>query len=176
MTSFVETQIARYQHLTQELTDLVPQIAEAEEELTQRKLSAADERKQLDIIGDALVDEAIANAGGIKEFGSSEDVRKKNAARVKAQNNHYTIQEAMVGVCEIDVQRQTDLLSDLNRRYSATCHQVVHHSALLQFLGSAGAATQVGLGMDVQFERPAPNGFVSKGHAITPADAAEIGL
>jgi len=177
MNTFVQTQVARYQQLTKELIDLVPQIAEAEEELTQRKLTVTDERRQLDTIGDALVDEAIAHAGGIKEFGSSEDVRKKNATRVKAQDKRYVQQEAMVDVCEIDVRRQDDLLSDLNRRYGSTCYQVTHHAALLVFLGSAGAAPQtVGLAADIHFEHPTPNGFVSKGQAVTPADAAEIGL
>jgi hypothetical protein len=176
MNAYAQSQIARYQQLTQELIDLVPQIADAEEELSQRKLAATSERKTLDTLGDTLVDEAIARAGGVKEFGSSEDVRKKNAIRVKVQSKRYTQQEAMVEVCDVDVQRQGDLLSDLTRRYGATCHQVVHHAALLQFLGSAGAAATTGLDADVQFERPTPNGFVSNGQSVSPADAAEIGL
>lgn len=176
MNPFVQSQIARYQQLTQELTDLVPQIADAEEELSQRKLAATNERKQLDTLGDALVDEAIARAGGVKEFGSNEETRKRNAAIVKAQNTRYVKQEAFVEVCDVDVQRQNDLLSDLSRRYGATCFQITHHAALLQFLGSAGAAATTGLDADVQFERPTPNGFVSNGQAVSPADAAEIGL
>jgi len=176
MNTFAQAQIARYQQLTQELTDLVPELADAEEELTQRKMAAANERKALDTLGDALVDEAIARAGGVKEFGANEETRKRNANLVKAQNKKYVQQEALAEVYDVDVQRQQDLLGDLSRRYGATCFQITHHAALLQFMGSAGAAPQVALAADIHFERATPNGFVSNSQSMSPADAAEIGL
>lgn len=177
MNTFAQAQLARYSELTQELTDLVPQLADAEEELSQRKLAATSERKALDTLGDALVDDAIAKAGGIKEFGSNEEQRKRNAALAKAQSARYQKAAALCEVFDVDVARQTDLLSDLTRRYGATCFQITHHAALLQYLGSAGAGqTATGLAADVHFDHPTPNGFVSNGQAVTPADAAEIGL
>ena len=177
MNTFAQAQLDRYLDLTQRIEELVPEVAVAEENLSQRKLAAAQERKALDALGDTLVDEAIARVGRVKEFGSNEETRKRNAALVKAQSRRYVQQEKLVEACEADVQSAVDEISDLTRRYSAVCHQVVHHSALLQFLSSAGAGVpQVNLAADIQFERATPNGFVSNGQAITPADAAEIGL
>lgn len=148
--SMTQQQIDRYMALTQSVQELPALIAQAEEELTQRKMELAHEKSSLEQIGEAVVDVAIAKAGGVKEFGSSEDIRKANAKRVKAQSRNYIQQEQMVDACEVDVQRQTDLLSDLNRQYGAICFQITHHAALLQYLGSAGAPSEH------SFEVPTP--------------------
>ena len=166
--SMTQQQIDRYMALTQSVQELPALIAQAEEELTQRKLSLASEKRTLDDIGEELIDAAIQKAGGIKEFGSSEDVRKANAKRLKAGSRQYVQQEKIVEVCEVDVTRQTDLLSDLNRQYGAICFQITHHAALLQYLGSAGAPAEF------LFEVPtsAPNLFGGEAVSVEEAELA----
>lgn len=167
-------QMQRYHDLTAQIVELVDEIAHTEEELTQRKLLLADEKKHLETIGDAIVEAAIAEAGGVKEFGSSEDIRKRNAQRVKAMDRTYVKQEQRVSDCEIDVLQTQDTLSDLNRRYGATCFQITHHAALMHH---AGLMLWLG-GPDAQvkFDFPVatPNGF--NGSTVTAEDAEAAGF
>lgn len=164
--NMTQQQIDRYMALTQSVQELPAQIAQAEEELTQRKMELAHEKNTLEQIGEAVVDAAIAKAGGVKEFGSSEDVRKQNAKRARAQSRNYIQQEQMVEACEVDVQRQADLLSDLNRQYGAICFQITHHAALLQYLGSAGADAEF------IFKAPTPAPTLFDTNEVTVNDVA----
>lgn len=172
--SLLQQNTQRYADLTQQMDELVDEIAHTEEELTQRKLFLADEKKHLDTIGDAIVEAAIAEAGGVKEFGSSEDIRKRAAQRVKAMDRTYVQQEQRVSDCEIDVLQTQDTLSDLNRRYGATCFQVSHHAALMHHAGLmlyvAGPNSQI------KFDLPVatPNGF--NGSTVTAEDAEAAGF
>lgn len=136
----IQKQIDYFLSIVRAKQEIIPEIAQAEGELFQRRLDLAAEKKSLEQIGEAVVDAAILKAGGVKEFGSSEDIRKANAKRVKAQSATYIQQERMVEACEVDVQRQTDLLSDLHRRYGAIVSDATHHAALLQFLAAHGDA------------------------------------
>lgn len=169
----LQQSMQRYADLTTQITELVDQIAEVEEELTQRKLVLADERAQLEAIGDAVVEEAIQRAGGFKEFGSSEDIRKTNARKAKAMSNNYIQQERQVAACEIDVARSEDLLKDLTRRYGATCFQITHHAAFMQhsaaMLALAGPQAQT-----PEFTLPVavPNGFNGQQVSVEDAQAA----
>ena len=172
--SMLQQNIQRYADLTQQMDELVDEIAHTEEELTQRKMLLADEKKHLETIGDAIVEAAIAAAGGIKEFGSSEDIRKRNAQRVKASDRAYIQQEQRVSDCEIDMMQTQDTLSDLNRRYGATCFQMTHHSALMHH---AGLMLYVaGPGSQIKFDFPVatPNGF--NGSTVTADDAEAAGF
>lgn len=172
--SMTQQQIDRYMALTQSVQELPALIAQAETELFQRKLDLAAEKKSLEQIGEAVVDAAILKAGGVKEFGSSEDIRKQNAKRVRAQSRNYVQQEQMVEACEVDVQRQTDLLSDLNRQYGAICFQITHHAALLQYLGSAGASAVQA--QPYTWEMPTVAAEVDVAGNITAEDMEAIGL
>lgn len=164
-----------------ELTDL---IAEAESELTNRKMLLSKERKSLDELGGEIVDMAINRAGGVKEFGSSEDVRKQRAAKVKAESREYIDLQRIVDACEIEVTRQEDLLSDLNRRFGAICYGSQRYAAQVNFWAAMGptiaprrfrrwhvndAAPEI----DVDLT-PAPNPFPVNGQAITPEDAEQF--
>lgn len=158
----IQKQIDFFLSITNAKQEIIPQIAQAEGELFQRRLDLAAEKKSLEQIGEAVVDAAILKAGGVKEFGSSEDVRKANAKRVKAQSANYIQQERMVDACEVDVQRQTDLLSDLNRRYGAIVSDATHHAALLQFLARHGDALS-----ECTFEVSAPTSALFAANEVT---------
>lgn len=174
-TTILQQSMQRYADLTAQLTELVSDVAQAEENLTQCKLILADEKAQLEFIGDAVVDGAIQRAGGVKEFGSSEDVRKANAKRAKAMSANYVQQERQVAACEIDVARAEDLLKDLTRRYGATCYHITHHAAFMQHAAAmlylAGPQVQI-----PEFTLPVavPNGF--NGSTVSVADAENAGF
>lgn len=165
--TILQQNILRYTDLTRQLDDLVDEIAHAEEELTQRKLFLADERTRLEAIGDAILEDAIQRAGGIKEFGSSEDIRKANARKVRVANSDYVRQQQRVDDCEVDMLCYQDILSDLTRRYGATCHQITLHAAFMQLMGGVVAAR-------IELEAPvaAPNGFFDQQVSVEDAQNA----
>lgn len=172
MHTMTQQQIGRYLALTQSVQDLPGVIAQAEAELTERKMALVSEKRMLDDIGESLVDEAILKAGGIKEFGSSEDIRKANAKRLKASNRQYVQQEKIVDACELDVQRQTELISDVTRQYGAICFQITHHAGLLNYLASAGAPS-ASYTWDLPVNATAN---AMSGDVISTADLETIGL
>lgn len=186
MTNMLQQRLDTFSQLNQTKNDLVEQLAEAEVELTDRKLGLAREKKQLDQIRDAVIADAMRQAGD--KWGSNEDKRKASAALALSASRSYVEQEKFVASCEEDVKRQEDYLSDLNRRYGAVCYEITHHSALLQFVAvhiqvyapaPVGGVRPLGLEDEVQFMDPkyAPVGlFGGNGSTISPADAEQIGL
>ena len=73
----------------------------------QRRIDSAQDgtgarKETLEQIGEAVVDAAIAKAGGVKEFGSSEDVRKQNAKRCQGTEPQLHPAKADGQACEVD--------------------------------------------------------------------------
>ena len=171
----IQQQIDRYMALTQRVQELPSSIADAEQNLSEGKRALGRETKVLEEIGKQVVDDAILKAGGIKEFGSSDDIRKMRAKEVKSQSRRYVEQERIVETCQMAVERQQDLVNDLNRQYGGVCFEITHHAALLNFLGNAGAA-RAPQALQPIWDLPVSVAGLNAATVMTEADAEALGL
>lgn len=165
--------IDTYSQLMTSLAALPDEIAGYQKDLTSAKLQQADIKKQLD---SAEADIISAN-GGWKALGSNEKERELALPTLFRSVARHVALTAEASKLQRTIAEMADELAAAERQYGAVCYMARLHSALMTYLGNAGApAGNVAL--------PA-NGFITDFNGVrhsgingaaTVADAAELGL
>lgn len=176
-----EQLIATYHDLMRSLQTLPNDIAAAQEALTSLKRDVQFLQQQ----ADAAQGDWIAAQGGWKALGSNEKERELAlGAFTRGVAMRKLAGQQALNAAAVDDAAQG--LATLERRYGAICFQVRLHSALLQYLGNAGAAITLpaapsGGGYGIALAAAADVPFYSESNntsnaAVTLADAQAIGL
>lgn len=164
-----------YTELMDGLTELPAHVANYQADLNELQLALSLTKRQLD----EKRNELIGANGGWSALGKNEAERelavktliKLDKAANALQTNIYTL--------ERDIARASSLVDDYTRRYGAVCYKTRLHSALLIYLGSAGAPVkEVDFGMMGTHSTPPPPQRTNGGNqnSVTEADAKAIGL
>lgn len=148
-----------YTDLMEKLQTLPDDIAALQLDLSAEKMALTEANKRLE----SREVEIIGQAGGWAALGKNDGDRKNNLAMLLNRDAQYQRWAGHKAESEAAVGRMNDQLAALERQYGAVCYAVRLHSALLQYLGSAGAPVTLPT-PEVQFMFP------------TNTDAEAIGL
>ena len=161
--------LAQYRDIMGKLATLPREIAQAQDELAQAKMTSGQTDKTLS----ELEVKTIQGAGGWAGMGKNDGDRKNALANMLTQNSTF---RNLTRTQDAEAQAISDLTIEvdyLTRVYGAVCYQARLLASLMSYLGNAGAPVE-GAG-DIEFMAAplATNG--SNGH-VTVADAEAIGL
>jgi hypothetical protein len=165
-----EAILSQYRELMGKLESLPQEIAAAQTDLAQAKMTRSQTNKTL---ADLEV-QIIQHNGGWANLGKNDGDRKNALADILAKHATYqgwvrTLgrEEAKVSELEIEVDTFT-------REYGAVCYQARLLAGLMSYLGNAGAPVQAE--GDIDFSRSLPHNGTASNGSVTAADAAAIGL
>lgn len=160
--------LATYTDLMTSLEGLPQEIAAAQNDLSAVKRQMADSKTLLDTI-EAQLSLSI-------EGKNAEERKAKLMQALAAHQNYQRLRQTMRKESE-EADTLTNDVDALTRQYGAVCYQTRLHSALLTYLGSAGAPVPLNELGDVVFAHAGAthntNGFNS---SITAIDAETLGL
>ena len=160
-----QAMIATYLDLMSALHDLPGEIAEAQATLIEAKQGIADSERIATEIEAAMKSRAALE--------SNDALRKAKLGELLASDGKYQTLMSVLRIEQANAARLTDNVKTLERRYEAVCYQSRLHSALMQYLGSAGAPVTPVTAFSIPVNGYNPT--VTTG-AVTLADAADIGL
>lgn len=163
--------IDTYSQLMASLATLPDEIAGYQKDLTNARMQKAAADSALS----QTEDDIIVAAGGMKGLGSNPEERKLAAAQLCRNNAKYIALTSQQATLTRTVAEMSDELAAAERQYGAVCYQTRLHSALLSYLGNAGAPVG-NVTMPTFVGTVNMDGFKGFTGAATVADAAELGL
>lgn len=161
-----------YNELMDGLTELPIEVASHQEDLSELQLALSLTKRQLDEKRNDL----ISANGGWSALGKNEAEREIYLKTLLKLDKAANALQTSIYNLERDIARTSGLVSDYERRYGAVCYKTRLHSALLMYLGSAGAPVkEVDFGLLGTHSTPPPP-RQSNGGQVSEADAKAIGL
>jgi hypothetical protein len=168
--------IDTYTQIMGSLATLPDEIAGYQEDLTNAKMGKADADRALA----QHESDVIVAAGGWKALGGNEKERELAAAQLCRNNAKYATLTSQQATLQRTVAEMADELAAAERQYGAVCYMARLHSALMTYLGNAGAPVNLS---DLVLQTPTGGGktmpamyYAGLNGAATVADAEALGL
>lgn len=164
-----------YNELMDGLTELPAHVANHQADLNELQLALSLTKRQLE----ERRNELIGANGGWSALGKNEAERELAVKTLTKLDRAASALQTSAYNLERDITRTSGLVDDFTRRYGAVCYKTRLHSALLMYLGSAGAPVkEIDFGMMGTHSTPQPPPRANGGNhnSVTEADAKAIGL